>query len=540
MDNSQDLKPGKRLISFFMVLFVLTLGIGIGTLVSYRVSAVAPGDSQLRVQGDGKPLVGGAALALSQAFEEVARLVEPAVVNINTEVVVKRQTKKRETPEREDPMEDFFRRFFNNPNLPDNYTRQSLGSGVIVDPKGYIITNSHVVEGATKIKVGLKEGQQYTAQIIAADSLSDIAVIKIEGTKELPFAKIGNAKALKVGDWVLAIGSPFGLEQTVTAGIISATGRVFPDATTAATTAMLFNDYLQTDAAINPGNSGGPLVNMNGEVVGINTFIQTTTRSNAGVGFAVPSHIFVNAYNQIMDKGKVTRGYIGVNMNYPFAFTPAMAQFFGVKQGAGVLITGLSDDSGKLTDRGPAAQAGMKPEDVVVEFDGKKILSVQDLRLAVANTSPGRKAKVKVVRHGEEKELEVAVAERKLEDQEGEKGAFSFEEKEEQPKPEIGLRFDTVPARMAQELNIAGGAIVEEVKPGSLAEEAGLASPDQGWDTDIIVSANGKPINAAQDLFNLIKNLKTGETAVLKFLRVRRNPGASSPATTFYTSITKP
>lgn len=544
MDNrySQDLKPGKRLISFFMVLFVLTLGIGIGTLVSYRVGAVAPGDSQLRVQGDGKPLVGGAALALSQAFEEVARLVEPAVVNINTEAVVKRQTKRRETPERperEDPMEDFFRRFFNNPNLPDNYTRQSLGSGVIVDPKGYIITNSHVVEGATKIKVSLKEGQQYTAQIIAADSLSDIAVIKIEGTKELPFAKIGNAKALKVGDWVLAIGSPFGLEQTVTAGIISATGRVFPDASTAATTAMLFNDYLQTDAAINPGNSGGPLVNMNGEIVGINTFIQTTGRSNAGVGFAVPAHIFVNAYNQIMDKGKVTRGYIGVSMN-TFPFTPAMAQFFGVKQGAGVLITGLSDDSGKVADRGPAAQAGMKPEDVVVEFDSKKILSVQDLRLAVANTPPGRKAKVRVVRHGEEKELEVAVAERRLEDQEGEKGAFSFEEKEEQPKPEIGLRFDTVPAQLAQELKISGGAIVEEVKPGSLAEEAGLASPDQGWETDIIVSANGKPISAAQDLFNLIKNLKTGETAVLKFLRVRRSAGASSSAATFYTSITKP
>jgi serine protease Do len=535
---SHDLKPGKRLISFFMVLFILTLGIGIGTLVSYRVGAVAPGDSQLRVQTDGKPLVGGGALALSQAFEEVANLVEPAVVNINTEAVVRRQTKRRETPEREDPMEDFFRRFFNNPNLPDAYTRQSLGSGIIVDPKGYIITNSHVVEGASKIKVGLKEGQQYTAQIIAADSLSDIAVIKIEGAREFSYAKIGDAKALKVGDWVLAIGSPFGLEQTVTAGIISATGRVFPDPTTSSM-AMLFNDYLQTDAAINPGNSGGPLVNMKGEVVGINTFIQTTTRSNAGVGFAVPSHIFVNAYNQILNKGKVTRGYIGVNMN-TLPFTPAMAQFFGVKQESGVLITGLSDDSGKVMDRGPAAQAGMKPEDVVVEFDGKKILSVQDLRLAVANTPPGRKVKVKVVRYGVEKELEVAVAERKLEDQEREKGTFSFEEKEEQPKPEIGLRFDTVPARLAQELNISGGAIVEEVKPGSLADEAGFASPDQGWETDIIVAANGKPINAAQDLFNLIKNLKSGETAVVKFLRVRRNPGAPSPPATYYTSIMKP
>ena len=221
-------------------------------------------------------------------------------------------------------------------------------------------------------------------------------------------------------------------------------------------------------------------------------------------------------------------------------FTPAMAQFFGVKQESGVLITGLSDDSGKVVDRGPAAQAGMKPEDVVVEFDGKKILSVQDLRLAVANTPPGRKAKVKVVRYGVEKELEVAVAERKLEDQEREKGTFSFEEKEEQPKPEIGLRFDTVPARLAQELNISGGAIVEEVKPGSLADEAGFASPDQGWETDIIVAANGKPINAAQDLFNLIKSLRSGETAVVKFLRVRRNPGASSPPATYYTSIMKP
>jgi serine protease Do len=534
---SHDLKPGKSLISFFMVLFILTLGIGIGTLISYRVGAVAPGDSQLRVQTDGKPLVDGAALALSQAFEEVANLVEPAVVNINTEAVVRRQTKRRETPEREDPMEDFFRRFFNNPNLPENYTRQSLGSGVIVDPKGYIITNSHVVEGATKIKVGLKEGQQYTAQIIAADSLSDIAVIKIEGAREFPYSKIGDAKSLKVGDWVLAIGSPFGLEQTVTAGIISATGRVFPDPTT--NMAMLFNDYLQTDAAINPGNSGGPLVNLKGEVVGINTFIQTTTRSSAGVGFAVPSHIFVNAYNQILNQGKVTRGYIGVNMNI-LPFTPAMAQFFGVKQGSGVLITGLSDDSGKVMDRGPAAQAGMKPEDVVVEFDGKKILSVQDLRLAVANTPPGRKVKVKVVRHGVDKELDVTVAERRLEDQEREKGTFSFEEKEELPKPEIGLRFVDVPPRMAQEFNLTGGAIVEEVKPGSLADEAGFASPDQGWETDIIVAANGKPINAAQDLFNMIKNLRSGETAVLKFLRVRRSPGASSSPATLFTSIMKP
>ena len=164
-------------------------------------------------------------------------------------------------------MEDFFRRFFNNnPNMPEQYTRRSLGSGVIVDPKGYIITNNHVVESATRVKVSLQGGQEFTAKVIAGDPLSDIAVIKIEQNKDFPYAKIGDAKAAKVGDWVLAIGSPFGLEQTVTAGIVSATGRVFPDPT-GSTMATLFNDYLQTDAAINPGNSGGPLVNMSGEVI---------------------------------------------------------------------------------------------------------------------------------------------------------------------------------------------------------------------------------------------------------------------------------
>ncbi len=523
---------GKRLVNFLIVLLVLTLGIGIGTLISYRVGAIGPGDSQLKIQSDSKPLAGPSALALSQAFEEVANRVEPAVVNINTEEVIKVTQRRRggqSQPPREDPF-DWFHQFFNG---PEEFTRRSLGSGVLVDPKGYIITNSHVVEGASKIKVNLQGGQEYTARIIAADSLSDIAVIKIDGRKEFPYARIGDARRMKVGEWVLAIGSPFGLEQTVTAGIISATGRVFPDPGSANSIAMLFNDYLQTDAAINPGNSGGPLVNMNGEVVGINTFISTTTRANAGVGFAVPSHILVNAYNQIIEKGRVTRGYLGVNMNQ-LALTPAMAKYFGVKQGSGVLVTGLSDETGKNQDSGPAAAAGMKPEDVVVEFDGKKISDVQDLRLAVANTQPGSKVKVKVVRFGEEKALDVTIGERKLEAREGERENFSFEEKEETPKPEIGLRFNDVPPRVARDLNITGGALVEEVKPGSLAEDAGLIGQSQGV-LDVIVAANGKKVESAQDLFNFIKGLRSGETAVLKFLRV-----SQGPPLTYYTSITKP
>jgi serine protease Do len=538
MRNNVGWRPGKRVVNFLVVLFVLTLGIGIGTLITSRVGAVGPGDSQLKIQTEGKPAVGSAALSLSQAFEEVAKLVEPAVVNINTEEVVRvnRRSPRNNAPG-DDPMEDFFHRFFNNPNMPnqpEQFTRRSLGSGVIVDPKGYIITNNHVVESASKIKVNVDGGKEYSAKVIATDPLSDIAVIKIEDQGDFPFVKVGDAKRMKVGDWVLAVGSPFGLDQTVTAGIISATGRVFDSGGGS----MLFNDYLQTDAAINPGNSGGPLVNMNGEVVGINSFISTSSRSNAGVGFAVPSHIFVNVYNQILEKGKFTRGWLGVNMN-TLPFTPEMAHYFGVKQGGGVLITGLSDEKGDASETGPAAKAGIKAEDVITEFDGKKIMTVQDLRLSVANTPPGRKVPVKLVRQGAEKALDVTVAERLLEARDQDQGSLSFEDKEEQAKPEIGLSFDNVPQRMAQELDISGGALVLSVKPGSLAEDAGLEGQEQGG-ADIIVAANGKKITVAQDLLTIVKNLRVGEPVILKFIRVSRSQTGRVVPSTFYTSITKP
>jgi serine protease Do len=533
---SGGFRPRSGFLSFFMVLLVLTLGIGIGTLVTYRTGAFGAGDSQLKIQTDGKPVAGGAALALSQAFGEVTKRVEPAVVNINTEEVVRvrrgRTPSMPGLPDGEVP-DDFFHQFLPNmPNMqiPEQYTRQSLGSGVIVDSKGYIITNNHVVEGATKIKVSVEGGAEYTAKVVGADQLSDIAVIKIEGDEEFPTARIGDDKSLRVGDWVLAIGSPFGLERTVTAGIISTTGRVFSDANPN----MLFNDYLQTDAAINPGNSGGPLVNMNGEVVGINSFISTRSQQNAGVGFAVPAHTFVSVYNQILEKGKVQRGWMGVNMNL-LPFTPAMATFFGVKQGGGVLITGLSGEGGEVSDSGPAAKAGVKAEDVITEIDGKKIMTVSDLRLAVANTPPGKRVHVKAIRRGEEREFDVVVGERKFEQQDQEKSGFSFEEKPEEAKPEIGLTVDNVPTKMAQELQVTGGALVLKVTPGSLAEDAGLSGQ-----SDIIVEANGKKINFVQDLLNTVKNLKSGEAVVLKFLRPQRQQGNRIGTATFYTSITKP
>ena len=517
---------GKRLFSFLMVLFVLALGIAIGTLISYRVDATGPGDSQLQMQSDGKPVVSGAILELSKGFEEVASRIEPCVVNINTEEIV--------NPAQEGqgmgPMGDFFR-FLPQPFQAEPQMRRSLGSGVIVDSKGYIITNNHVVEGATRIKVSVPERGEYTAKVIGSDPISDIAVIKITGDKDFAYARIGNSKNMKVGDWVIAIGSPFGLEQTVTAGIISTTGRTFEGGEGPGDYSY-FNDYLQTDAAINRGNSGGPLVNMNAEVVGINSFISTSSGSSAGVGFAVPSHLFTRVYNQILQAGKVSRGYVGVSMNR-FPLTPALADFFGVKQGSGVLITQLADDKGGASELGPAAKAGLKPEDVIVEYDGKKIANSQEFRMAVAETSPGQKVKVKAIRQGQAKEFEIVVAERKLEGVQEKR--YTFDEKPEKPKSEIGLEINNVPTDVAQALAVSGGAYVLSVKQGSLADDAGLVG-----EADVIVAVNGKPVNTAQEMNQVVRSLKSGEPIVLKFVRASRNERNQVQPETCYTSLIKP
>jgi serine protease Do len=516
----------RHVISICVILFVLGLGIGIGTLITNQASATGPGDSQIKIQaGSSTSFANPSVLALSQAFEEVAKRVAPAVVNISTEQVVRmsRGAGRNQLPEQ-------FRDFFGD--QPQEFTQASLGSGIIVDPKGYIITNNHVVEGASKITVSVKDGKEYVAKVVGGDDYSDIAVIKINGEKDFTAVKIGEAKAMKVGDWVMAIGSPFGLEQTVTAGIISASGRTFSEGSAQ----MLFNDYLQTDAAINPGNSGGPLVNMNAEVVGINSFIQTSTRSNAGVGFAVPSHIFVQVYNQILEKGRVTRGYLGINMNTQFPFTPAMADFFGVKQGSGVLITGYPDDA----QNGPAAKAGMKAEDVIIEFDGKKIMDVQTLRIAAANTPPGKTVNVKVVRFGKVMDFSITLGERPPDAAQAQPG-FSFEDKTE-TKAEIGMTIDNVPQQMLGELKIAGGALVTLVAPGSLAEEAGIVGRRNGQGGfDIILAANGKEIKVYQDLVPLLKELKSGQSVVFKIMRVIQDPQTRATSKSIgYTSMVKP
>lgn len=532
-------------LTFVALLITLGLGIAIGSIVSDGVMSAERGAvDRLKIQGPGDPVVLNKEISLHEGFALIAETVEPTVVNISTQSIIKSSGQENPHPERlrEFFGDEFWERFFGGPDAPRQQKRASLGSGVIVDSKGYILSNHHVVAPlenrggnrrlADRIEVQLHDGESYEAEVVGVDPESDLAVLKIDAGKPLPFAKVGNSGALSVGDWVIAIGSPFGLEQTVTAGIVSATKRVVPSG--------IFGDYIQTDAAINPGNSGGPLVNMKGEVVGINVSIFTNTGSYAGVGFAIPSSVFVNSYNQLVTTGKIERGWLGVSMNLT-PMTPEMADFFGVsgndpdgiKDGDGVVITNLLNEKGEPADDGPAARAGMQVEDVIVKFGDRKIADLNDLRMAVANTAPGETVPVVIVRKGEVRELRVELAERTIEETaRAENEGFSFEEEEEEERPkEIGLEFQTLSARDATQLGLEGerGVLILDVTPGSLADDAGLLRGQ------IITQVNGKTVATGPEFKDAVTEVPSGDGVVLRVLDARG--GRQNVA---YTSFIKP
>src|SRR5882757_2650087 len=310
----------RKILATFFVALTLTVGILIGSVVSGRVSAMKTSFAGTNATRLAVP----DPIPSAASFSGIVGRVEPAVVNIaTTQVLERKSTKKRARPpqqqfDQDDPMQDFFDRFFDGRQDSPPQAERSLGSGVIVDKRGYILTNNHVVEQATKIQVQLSGStQKYTAKVVGVDEDTDLAVIKIEANKELPVAKLGNSDGVQVGDWVLAIGSPFGLQATVTAGIVSAKDREHIGGA-----GHQFQKFLQTDAAINPGNSGGPLVDLAGEVVGINTAIITGSRGYEGVGFALPSTTAINVYNQIITQGRVTRGSIGVSFQEDLGTNP--------------------------------------------------------------------------------------------------------------------------------------------------------------------------------------------------------------------------
>ena len=368
-----------------LVMLVLAVVAGVA------LGAFAAGGADRVVRPVAAPLVDAPILPVQMplttgSFSKVADLVKPAVININT---VSKGGPPGRTPFEEFFGEEFYRRFFGE--APERIPQRSLGSGVIIDSGGVALTNAHVIERATEIEIITLDGSKHKAKVVGLDKKTDLAVLRLDdGKGKFPSIRLGDSDKMQVGDWVIAVGSPFGLQATVTAGIISAKARQIGQGP--------FDDFLQTDAAINPGNSGGPLVNMQGEVVGINTAI---VAGGSGIGFAIPSNMARKIYTELIAKGKVTRGWLGVSIQ---PLTPELAKSFSAKDNKGVLISDVVGDS-------PAAKAGLQPGDILIEFDGKKMEGPADLQRAVGLTNPGNSAKVKVWRDQGEKSVEVKIGE---------------------------------------------------------------------------------------------------------------------------------
>jgi len=411
---------------------------------------------------------------LSTAFREIAKTVSPAVVYISTEQTVK--SSQTANPFGDD---EFFRRFFGLPEDRGEYKQQGLGSGFIVKPDGYILTNNHVVENADKIKVTLPDKQEFMAKLVGTDPKTDVAVIKVEG-KDLPTVQFGDSNMIQVGDWAVAIGTPFGLSQTVTAGIISASGRNI------GIIANGYESFIQTDAAINPGNSGGPLVNIEGQVIGINTAIFSRSGGYQGIGCAIPINMVKTILDSLITKGKVVRGWLGVVIQ---DVTPEIAKGFGLKESVGALI-------GDVLKDGPAEKAGIQRGDVITTFDGAVIDGVTTLRNIVAATEVGKKVKVVVIRNGKEKTLEVTTGEQDAGLQaKGEGTAETFEK--------FGLSTQELTPEMAKQLGYEGleGVVVSDVEQGSPAGEAGLRRGD------LIQEVNRQPIKSLADYNKAMANV---------------------------------
>src|SRR5258706_5652277 len=354
----------------------------------------------------------------------------------------------------QDPFGDFWRKFFGDPPRGGGggFSSRSLGSGFIIDRDGSIMTNNHVVENAQKIMVKLSDGREFEAKVVGKDARTDIAIIKIDAKGDLPVAPLGDSDRLEVGEWVMAIGNPFGLDSTVTSGIVSAKGRHIGGP---------YDNFIHTDASINPGNSGGPLINLRGEVVGINTAIFSQSGGNIGIGFATPINSAQEIVPQPTGKGKVTRGWLGVSIQN---VTPDIASSLGLERSRGALVA-------EVLKEGPAERAGIKVGDVIVEFDGSEIKDSTDLPALVGRTKPGKQASVKVLRDKKEVSIPVTITELKEEE-------IVASAKD---KGELGLTVQKVTPEMADSLKLGRvqGVVVTGVEPGSPADEAGLQQGDE-------------------------------------------------------------
>ncbi len=433
-------------------------------------------------------------------FVALAEQLKPSVVNIRTAKTVKSLTPSfpgPRIPGRSDPFEEFFERFFRDaPQSPR--TERSLGTGFIISADGYILTNDHVVESADEIKVKLSDGREFNGEVRGLDPKLDLALIKIEAGENLPIARLGESDSIKIGEWVMAIGNPFGLEQTVTVGIVSAKGRVIG--------AGPYDDFIQTDASINPGNSGGPLFNMQGEVVGINTAI---VAGGQGIGFAIPVNMAKQIIPQLRDEGHVTRGWLGVTIQ---ALNKELADSFGLEKPQGALVNEIVKGS-------PADRAGLQRGDVLLEYDNQKILEINDLPRLVAATPVDKTVKVKIFRDGQEREVKVTVGKMA----EGEQGIATSDDKESGGA--LGLSAVNVTPELAMRFSLekTEGILIIKIAPDGPAAEANLRVGD------LIVEADGKEIKSVKDFEEIVGKMSAGK--VLRLLIQRKS-------TLLYTTVT--
>ena len=430
-----------------LVLIVAAVAFSLGVVVASNPSAET---EELPVVNQPTPLT-----ELEQSpFVAIARRVMPAVVNISAERVVRtRGWFPFGSPFEDDP---FFREFFRGfPRMERK--SESLGSGLVMDKRGYILTNNHVVSGAEEIEVRLSDETAYQGdrvKVVGADRRTDVAILKVEADHPLPEASLGNSDGVEVGEWVMAIGNPWGLDRTVTVGVISAKGRSGLSLAEGPT----YQDFIQTDASINPGNSGGPLVNIRGEVIGINSAITSPSGGNVGIGFAIPINMAKRIADQLISEGKIVRGYLGI---LPQEVSSDLAEALGLQSTEGVLVA-------KVEENTPAHEAGLKVEDVIVEFDGKKVATVQKFRIVVAETPPGKRVKIVVMRDGKRRSLKAKI------------GEFPAERGLETEGGWLGMRVVSLDSQEARRYKVEEdeGVLVAEVEPGSPADHVGIRKGD--------------------------------------------------------------
>lgn len=460
-------------------------------------------------------LSAGSAALGSDVFVEIAKKQTPAVVNVSTKAKARakdprspRQRQRQHTPRDRgendkggekgapDPFKDFYDRFFNE--REDQRPKTGMGSGFIISEDGLVMTNNHVIEGSNEIKVTIerdKTEKEYDAVLVGTDPKTDIALIRIkmeEGKKEtFPFLKLGDSDNLEVGEWVVAIGNPFGLSHTVTVGVVSAKGRSIGSGP--------YDEYIQTDASINPGNSGGPLLNIKGDVIGMNTaIISGNSGGNVGIGFAIPINMAKAIMTDLKEKGSVTRGWLGVMIQ---KITPELAKSFGLKESDGALV-------GDVISGGPADKAGIKRGDVIVKFNGQDIKSMESLPKFVASVTPGKKVDLEIVRDGKRKTVPVTIA--VLKDKETEEMA-----KQESASDLLGIQVQDITRELADSLQLDSteGVLIAEVMPGEAGAESGLRRGD------VVSEMNKKAIKSIADYNEIASKVKAGDTVLFLLKR---------------------